>query len=105
MKKLNNLAKRIMGQKRRKFSSAFKAKVALEAIKGKETLAELAHRFELHPNQISIWKQEFLEKSAKIFDDGKGLKTEEVNIDKLYATIGQLKMENDFLKKSLDKIQ
>lgn len=94
-----------MGQKRRKFSSAFKAKVALEAIKGKETLSELAHRFELHPNQISIWKQEFLEKSAMVFDEGKSSKTEDVNVEKLYATIGQLKMENDFLKKNLEKIQ
>lgn len=94
-----------MGQKRRKFSSAFKAKVALEAVKGKETLAGLAKRFELHPNQISSWKQEFLEKSASVFDDGKSEKKEEINVDKLYSQIGQLKVENDFLKKSLDKIQ
>jgi transposase-like protein len=59
-----------MGQTRRKFSSAFKTKVALEAIKGKETIAALAQRFELHANQINAWKQEFLEKSASIFDDG-----------------------------------
>lgn len=94
-----------MGQKRRKFSAAFKAKVALEAIKGKETLSELAHRFELHPNQISTWKQEFLEKSATVFEDGKGSKPEEINMEKLYATIGQLKLENDFLKKNLNKIR
>ncbi len=70
-----------MGQKRRKFSSAFKAKVSLEAIKGKETLSELANRFELHPNQISSWKQDFLEKSASVFDDGKSEKQEEINVD------------------------
>jgi transposase-like protein len=94
-----------MGQKRRKFSAAFKAKVALEAVKGKETLSELAQRFELHPNQISTWKQEFLEKSVSVFADSKGSKSEEVDLEKLYATIGQLKLENDFLKKNLDKIR
>ncbi|EIM73452.1 transposase [Nitritalea halalkaliphila LW7] len=72
----------------------------LEAIKGKETLSELAQRFELHPNQISSWKQEFLEKSATVFTDGKEKKSEEVDLEKLYATIGQLKLENDFLKKT-----
>lgn len=94
-----------MGQKRRKFSSAFKAKVSLEAIKGKETLAELAKRFELHPNQISIWQQEFLEKSASVFDNGKSEKKEEINVEQLYSQIGQLKVENDFLKKNLEKIR
>jgi transposase-like protein len=94
-----------MGQKRSKFSSAFKAKVALEAVKGKETVTELAKRFELHPNQISSWKQDFLEKSASVFDDGKSEKKEEIDVDKLYSQIGQLKVENDFLKKNLDKIR
>ncbi len=93
-----------MGQKRRKFSGAFKAKVALEAIKGKETLSELAQRFELHPNQISSWKQEFLERSVSVFEDGKSSKPEELDVEKLYSKIGQLEMENDFLKKSLKKI-
>jgi len=94
-----------MGQKRRKFSATLKAKVELEVVKGKETVAELAKRFELHPNQISSWKQEFLEKSASVFSGGKAEGKEEVDIDKLYSQIGQLKVENDFLKKSLDKIQ
>ncbi len=95
-----------MGQTRRKFSSAFKAKVALEAIKGKETVTALAQRFELHANQISAWKQEFLEKSASVFEDGASPEKKELlDVDILYAQIGQLKVENDFLKKSLDKIQ
>ena len=92
-----------MKQKRRKFSSAFKAQVAIEALKERESLAELSKRFEVHPNMISKWKQEFLEKSTGVFD----MKTEgETGIDpeKLYAKIGQLEIENDFLKKSLKKI-
>ena len=92
-----------MKKKRRQFSGAFKARVAIEALKERETLAELSKRFEVHPNMISKWKQEFLERSADVFDkksDGEN----EVYADKLYAKIGQLEMENDFLKKSLNKI-
>ena len=92
-----------MKQKRRKFSGVFKAKVAIEALKERETLAELSKRFEVHPNMISKWKQEFLEKSADVFDKKSDADTG-VDADKLYAKIGQLEIENDFLKKSLDKI-
>ena len=92
-----------MKQKRRKFSGAFKAKVAIEALKERETLAELSKRFEVHPNMISKWKQEFLEKSADVFDKKSDADTG-VDADKLYAKIGQLEIENDFLKKSLNKI-
>lgn len=92
-----------MKQKRRKFSGAFKAKVAIEALKERETLAELSKRFEVHPNMISKWKQEFLEKSPCIFDK-KSDDDSKVDPDKLYAKIGQLEIENDFLKKSLNKI-
>jgi transposase-like protein len=92
-----------MKQKRRKFTGAFKAKVAIEALKERETLAELSKRFEVHPNMISKWKQEFLERSAEIFDK-KSDADSEVDADKLYAKIGQLEIENDFLKKSLNKI-
>jgi len=92
-----------MKQKRRKFSGAFKAKVAIEALKERETLAELSKRFEVHPNMISKWKQEFLERSAEVFDSKSGADSE-VDAEKLYAKIGQLEIENDFLKKSLNKI-
>ena len=92
-----------MKQKRRKFSGAFKAKVALEALKERETLAELSNRFEVHPNMISKWKQEFSERSGEIFDK-KSDADSEVDPEKLYAKIGQLEIENDFLKKSLNKI-
>jgi transposase len=91
-----------MKRSRRKFTSAFKARVAIEALKERESLAELSKRYELHPTMISKWKQEFLEKSSDVFDKRS---EEESGIDpeKLYAKIGQLEMENDFLKKSLNK--
>ncbi len=92
-----------MKQKRRKFSGAFKAKVAIEALKERETLAELSKRFEVHPNMISKWKQEFLDRSAEVFDKKSDDETD-VDTEKLYSKIGQLEMENDFLKKSLNKI-
>ena len=92
-----------MKQKRRTFTGAFKAKVAIEALKERETLAELSKRFEVHPNMISKWKQEFMERSADVFDKKSDAETE-VDADKLYAKIGQLEMEVDFLKKSLNKI-
>jgi transposase len=92
-----------MKQKRRKFTGAFKAKVAIEALKERETLAELSNRFEVHPNMISKWKQEFIERSAEIFDK-KTDADSEIDSEKLYAKIGQLEIENDFLKKSLNKI-
>lgn len=90
-----------MRRTRRKFSSEFKTKVSLEALKERETLSELAKRFELHPNQISQWKQEFLEKSNTVFDKKEEKSVEkEVDLDKLYAKIGKLEVERDFLKKA-----
>ena len=92
-----------MKKKRRQFSGAFKARVAIEALKERETLAELSKRFEVHPNMISKWKQEFLERSAEVFDK-KSDADSGIDAEKLYAKIGQLEIENDFLKKSLKKI-
>ncbi len=92
-----------MKKTRRKFSGAFKAKVAIEALKERDSLAELSKRFEVHPNMISKWKQEFLERSAELFDK-KSDPDSEVDLDKLYAKIGKLEMANDFLKKNLKKI-
>jgi transposase len=91
-----------MKKSRRKFTSAFKATVAIEALKERETLAELSKRFEVHPTMISKWKQEFLERSAIVFES-KSEAESEVDPEKLYSKIGQLEMENDFLKKSLKK--
>jgi transposase-like protein len=92
-----------MKKSRRKFTSAFKAQVAIAALKERESLAELSKRYEVHPTVISKWKIEFLEKSSGLFDkksDGEP----GVDPEKLYTKIGQLEVENDFLKKSLHKI-
>ena len=95
-----------MRKKRRKFGSAFKSKVAIEALKERKTLAELALKYELHPNQISQWKQEFIEKSSLIFESkqSKAEDLKQIDTEKLYSKIGQLEMENDFLKKNLKKL-
>ena len=94
-----------MRKTRRKFTSEFKSKVAIEALKERYSLSELADRFELHPNQISQWKQEFLGKSKDIFDKKSfKSKADQVDLDTLYAKIGQLEVERDYLKKNLKKL-
>lgn len=93
-----------MKTSRRKFSGAFKAQVAIEALKERESLAELSKRFEVHPNIISKWKQEFLERAAEIFETKSPDKQAQVDIDRLYSKIGQLEMERDFLKKVSKKL-
>lgn len=88
---------------RRKFTTKFKTKVVLEALKEQRSLAELAQKFDLHPQQISNWKKEFLQKSESVFESGTAsTKSEaEQEKDRLLKTIGQLKVENDFLKNAL----
>ena len=88
-----------MKQKRMKHSPAFKAKVALAAIKGDKTVAELAGRFEVHPSQIHAWKKALLEGAGQVFEAGAGHldKDKESLIPQLYQQIGQLKVEVDFL--------
>ena len=88
--------------KRRRFSADFKAKVALEALKGEQTLSELAARFDLHPNMIAQWKRQAVEGMAEVFSS-KGSKRKEVGetqIKELHAKIGQLTIERDFLAKA-----
>ena len=94
-----------MKQNRRQHSPAFKAKVAMEAIKGAETIAELASRFEVHPSQINKWKRELVEGAAGIFggDHNHNEKGGEKLTAQLYQQIGQLKVEKDFLEKGLGR--
>ena len=94
-----------MKQNRRKHSPSFKARVALEALKGEETIAELANRFEVHPGQIRVWKRTLAEGTAGIFggDQGQKNKDDEALIAQLYQQIGKLKVERDFLEGSLGR--
>ncbi len=94
-----------MKKSRRKHSPSFKAKVALEALKGEETAAELAHRFEVHPSQIHTWKKALTEGAAGIFggDHDNKKKDDERLIAQLYQQIGQLKVERDFLENRLGR--
>jgi len=93
-------------QSRRKFSAGFKAKVALEAIKNQKTLAELSQQYEVNSVTISKWKAEFLENMAVVFEHGHENKSAQgtPELDNLYAQIGQLKVENDFLKKNARRL-
>jgi transposase-like protein len=91
----------MMENKRRKFSGSFKAKVALAAVKGDRTLAELASEFGVHANQITKWKRQLLDGLPGIFSDGhrEDLRQQQALTDRLYQQIGQLKVELDWLKK------
>ena len=92
-----------MKRSRRKFSAAFKAKVALEALKEQKTLQELSSKFEVHPNQITTWKNEFISNASAAFEK-KTSKTEpEIEREKLFKVIGEQKVEIDFLKEVLGK--
>ena len=88
---------------RRNHSPAFKAKVALAAIKGDRTLAQLSDQFDVHVNQITIWKNQLLEGAAGVFGHDKASAETPVDLKALHAKIGELALENDFLSGALTK--
>lgn len=89
---------------RRNHSPAFKARVALAAIKGEKTLAELAEQFDVHPNQITTWRSQLLEGAAGVFGgDMKADPAPPIDVKTLHAKIGELTLERDFLSGALGK--
>ncbi len=89
---------------RRNHSPVFKAKVALEAVKGEEPLITIAERFDVHPNQITKWKRQLLEGAAAVFGEGEQDKEGGPCIADLHAKIGELTMECDFLSGALGRM-
>lgn len=89
-----------MSQKRRTHSADLKAKVALEAIKERRTVSEIASEYQIHPNQVTIWKNQLLENLGSVFSDGRKHNQEKEDKEALlYQQIGQLQVEVDWLKK------
>jgi transposase len=90
-----------MSNKRKQYSPQFKAKVALEAVRGEKTISELTNQYEVHPTMINNWKRQLLEEASSLFEKVRGANKAEANqqaqIDELYRQIGQLKVERDFL--------
>ena len=93
-----------MKSKRQKHSGAFKAKVAIEALQERESLSELSKKYGIHPNMITRWKKEFLERAPQLFETTHPADKAEKDIEKLYTKIGQLEMEREFLKKNLKEL-
>ncbi len=88
---------------RRNHSAAFKAKVALDAIKGEKTVAEIAHKHDVHPNQVTEWRRQLLERASDVFGANAKPSEPPVDLKALHAKIGQLTLENDFLEGALGK--
>ena len=89
---------------RRNHSAMFKANVALAALKGDQTVIQLAERFDVHPNQVGHWKAQLLERAAEVFAGDPATAGEAVNLKELHAKIGQLALENDFLAGALGRL-
>jgi len=94
-----------MKQSRRQHSPTFKAKVALEAIRGEETVAQVAAKYGIHPNMVTKWKKELQDEAASIFgeDHARKKREDEDLVARLYQEIGQLKVEKDFLQRVLNR--
>lgn len=90
-------------KKRKNYSAGFKTKVVLEAIQERATIQEIGKKYEIHPNQISTWKSQFLSNANSIFEKGVTKTDDEKEKDELFKKVGQLQIENDFLKKVLGK--
>tara|TARA_B100001013_G_scaffold260192_1_gene163129 strand:- start:172 stop:465 length:294 start_codon:yes stop_codon:yes gene_type:complete len=92
-----------MGKQQRKFSTEFKARVALEALKGRKTVSQLASEFQVHPTQISVWKKQGMINLKDSFRSGRkgAVVTSKQQMDTLYRQIGKLQVENEFLKQAV----
>lgn len=90
-------------KKRKTYSSGFKTKVVIEALQERETMQEIGKKYDLHPNQISTWKSQFLTKASSVFEHGIAKDDSEKEKTELFKKVGQLQMEVDFLKKVLGK--
>lgn len=92
-----------MARKRRMFNSSFKAKVALDAVNGVKTVAELSQRYKVHPTQIALWKRQLMEGAETLFEGGssKKEKTDEPEVSELYEQIGKLNVQLEWLKKKV----
>jgi transposase-like protein len=88
---------------RRNHSPAFKSKVALAAVKGDKTISELSQQFDVHPNQITQWKKQLLERISEVFEGSNSSQSPAVDVKTLHAKIGELTLENDFLEGALTK--
>ena len=90
-------------KKRKNYTSGFKTKVVLEALQERETIQEIGKKYEIHPNQISTWKGQFLSNANSVFEKGLTKSDDEKEKEELFKKVGQLQIENDFLKKVLGK--
>ena len=90
-------------KQRKNHTSGFKTKVVLEALQERETIQEIGKKYEIHPNQISTWKTQFLSKASNVFEKGISKNDDEKEKADLFKKVGQLQMEVDFLKKVLGK--